>query len=101
MPCNSEYLEASNRETERREAAKVLVFIYQKEGVTVPSTLTKASNDIYGEGHKDVVPELCSLLREKGDDWIEQFAKDNVKHKTTSHQTHPCLLYTSPSPRDS
>jgi hypothetical protein len=61
MPCSSEYLEPSRREIELRRAAKLLIFVKEKLGESIPDWLKKA-DDIYCNTDRQVI-HLCNLLK--------------------------------------
>lgn len=61
MPCNSGYLNPSERERELQRAAKLLIYVYDILGVTVNNQLQKTADDIYAT--RDYVPSLCHEIR--------------------------------------
>lgn len=62
MPCNSDYMDPTNKEKELQETAKLLVYALKKKRRKVPKWVSDAAKDIYCLEDK-VVPELCSLIR--------------------------------------
>ena len=66
------------------------------------STQEQAQNGISLETQKDLI---ANFIKEKYnrevDEWfIDDGVSGTVPILERNHQTHPCLLYTSPSPRD-
>lgn len=72
MPCNSDYMEPTNKERQLQETAQLLIYVRMnsKSGVKVDSKLRSAANDIYCR--KDYVSELCSALHALPDDDFER-----------------------------
>lgn len=66
MPCNTEYMEPTVAERQKRLAAQLLVFVYKKlDLVPIHPDLQRAADDIYGGGAmgEENVRTLCSVLR--------------------------------------
>ena len=84
MPCNSDHMEPHADEIERREAAQILIFIYEQERIPIPDNLKDSANHMYGEGRKEVVYELCDLLQKQGNAWLEQFAREHILNSKTA-----------------
>lgn len=61
MPCNSDYLNPTNREFELQRTAKLLVFVRKSLGQQIPAELKRAASDIYCKD--DYVAELCGVLK--------------------------------------
>lgn len=62
MPCNSDYLNPTQRERELQRCAKLYSYALRKLGLTIPAKVTRAANSIYADGCQDFVPDLCALI---------------------------------------
>lgn len=62
MPCNSDYLNPTEVEQERRLAAALLIHVLECLDETVSPKLRKAADDIYADG-QDNIPALCARLK--------------------------------------
>ncbi len=81
MPCNSDYLDPTNREAELQRAAKLLVYVYEKLNLEVPSYVKKASKDVYCKDDRSV-SRLCSILDAMPPDTLDRIVY-NAKNKTS------------------
>lgn len=61
MPCNSDYMEPTQREQELQETAKVYVHVRQSLGMQVSDELARAANASYCA--TDYTAALCETLR--------------------------------------
>lgn len=82
MPCNSDYMNPTNKEVQLQLTSKLLVWVKTKLGKTVPEYAKKAAKDLYGKGGERSVKELCATLKampaKKRDQLIYGNAKDPV-----------------------
>jgi hypothetical protein len=62
MPCNSEYMNPSEAETNSRRTAKLLRYVYTKLGWRIPDEVHLAAENYYGNVSKlnDFVIRLCT-----------------------------------------
>ncbi|AMO44240.1 hypothetical protein DSS3P8_182 [Roseobacter phage DSS3P8] len=65
MPCNTEHMEPTVRERQKKEAATLLVFALNGLGKPVRKSLQSAASSLYGNGvdGDEVVAELCATIR--------------------------------------
>ena len=61
MPCESAYMEPSQRERESQRMAGLLVYLRQELGMDRDPQAEAASQSIYGG--RDYAPDLCRILR--------------------------------------
>jgi hypothetical protein len=61
MPCNSDYLEPSEREKYLQDTAKLLVQLLQIRGLPVTDWILNQADSIYASDGR-LVPELCSQI---------------------------------------
>lgn len=61
MPCNSDYMNPTDKETRLRETAWLYAYALSKLGEEVPPEVGLAAENIYCR--KDYVPALCALLK--------------------------------------
>lgn len=61
MPCNSDYMEPTNREKRLQETAQLLRYVYKQIHKPINDILDNASNDIYCK--IDFVPTLCEEIK--------------------------------------
>ena len=52
MPCDCSHYEPRQDEIEAKEAAEILVFLYEKRGVPISKQLKEAADNIYGGGYQ-------------------------------------------------
>lgn len=81
MPCNSDYLNPTNREAELQRAAKLLVYVYDKLDIEVPSYVKKASKDVYCKDDRSVT-RLCAILDVMLPNTLDEIVY-NAKDKTS------------------
>lgn len=81
MPCNSDYLNPSQKEVALRRAATLLVHVYQFLGEPVSPALKAAAANLYCSD--DYVPALCARLKK-----LKRFSKDRFEE----------LVYNAKSP---
>jgi hypothetical protein len=62
MGCNSEYLQASNREQELQRAAQLLVYVHEQSALEPPEWAKKEAKNIYASDDRSVT-ELCAFLQ--------------------------------------
>ena len=62
MPCNSDYMNPTERERLLQETAKLLVHVYKKQKKKIPGELQDAANDMYCK--EDFVPTLCRTIKD-------------------------------------
>lgn len=83
MPCNSDYLNPTQRELEMREAAILLVWACQQIGRIPPGFAVKEAKNIYAKDERSVT-ELYALLRALSQHDIELLvynARDKMSRK--------------------
>ncbi len=66
MPCNSNYLNPSDRERELQRTAKLYVYLLEKTGQPRSAIAERCAGDIYCG--VDFVPALCQEIRGLADD---------------------------------
>lgn len=71
MPCNSDYMEPTQKEKLLQETAQLCLYVYEKLHIPAPKEIKKAAKDIYCSF--DSVPNLCKLL---GD--LEENVRDSI-----------------------
>lgn len=65
MPCDSSYLNPSQREENTKLVAELICYVDQKIKIKTPDNIVKSSKDYYGEGSDltKTVPLLCSKIK--------------------------------------
>jgi hypothetical protein len=76
MPCNSDYLEPSNREREHQRAAKLLAYIHERMAIDCPAWITKEAANHYANDER-LIPLLCTTMTNMGD-----VMRDNFTYKS-------------------
>lgn len=74
MPCNSDYLEANEKEKTLKETAELLVYVLERMGKTPDQDLVSAANDYYC--NKDYVPDLCKEIKSLSEENFEAIVYD-------------------------
>lgn len=72
MPCNSDYLNPTRRETELREAAYLLEYVMRELGEIVPAGVQAAARDPYC--NVDYVARLCGYMQNMTEDAMNRIA---------------------------
>ncbi len=60
MPCNSDYMNPTTKESQLQKTAELLVFVLESMKIKVSEKLKKAANNMYCTD--DYVEELCQTL---------------------------------------
>ena len=84
MPCNSNYMNPTLKEINRRETSELICYVNRKLNLPTPTNIIEASQDIYGQGVE--LDEVVSLLCEKISSMTEQQKESivyNAKNKTS------------------
>lgn len=74
MPCNSDYLNPTDREYELQRAAGLLIYVRNKLGIRITEKLRRAADDIYCRN--DYVAALCGTLRKLSPEETETIVYD-------------------------
>lgn len=74
MPCNTDYMKPTTRERQRKEAARLLLYVLESLDVSpVSSELIHSANDVYGGSNKiDWVAQLCDQIHAMTDDQVNK-----------------------------
>lgn len=75
MPCNSDYMEPTDKEQRLKETAELYVYACNKLGYTAPNWITVMTLEDYPT-RSDVVPALCAFLKNLTVDELEEVAYD-------------------------
>ena len=78
MPCQSDYLAPSGQELESKRVCSHIVYLYKKIGKDIPSWITEASLEYYGNLNRidEATKLLCECLRSLLEEEIEKFVYD-------------------------
>lgn len=82
MPCNSDYMNPTQKEQLLQETAKLLMYVFQKQKKRIPGDLQDAVNDIYCK--EDYVSTLCQAIKAMSAQEMEKIvydAKDATSRK--------------------
>ena len=82
MPCNSDYMNPTEKEIKLKETAMFYDFALSKMGLQVPIEVTLAANAEYGGD--DYVEPLCSLIKRMSEEQKETIiynAKNRLSRK--------------------
>lgn len=76
MPCRSDYMEPTQKESLLQETAQLLIYVRMntKSGVKIDDKLKAAARDIYCR--RDYVPELCAAMHELTEDQMDRIVYD-------------------------
>ncbi len=66
MPCNSDYLEPTEREQELRRAARLLIFALEAQGREAPDWARSEAENLYAKDERSVT-SLCALIKSMGE----------------------------------
>lgn len=61
MPCNSDYLQSTDKELQLQRTAKLLVYVYKNIDVKIPKWVGVASREVYCREER-TVPLLCAAV---------------------------------------
>lgn len=75
MPCNTDHMEPTVAERQRREAAQHLVYVRGAMGQPVPKDLATDAASHYG-GSTDRMKELCSLIGRMNAEQLDRIVYD-------------------------
>lgn len=70
MPCNTSHMEPTVKERQRKEAAKLLVFLKESLGEEVSPQLNRDASHIYGGKDDSNIVDLCSKLKSLTDEQL-------------------------------
>lgn len=71
MPCRSDYLEPTGRESKLRQAAKLLEYTLEQLGRNVPEYVKAAAADVYCKNDRPLT-RLCEVLKSLTPDDIDR-----------------------------
>lgn len=75
MPCNTEYMEPTVQERQRRLAAQLLVYVYGAMKQPVPKEISEGAASLYG-GSDDHVKQLCTLVGSMNKEQLDRIVYD-------------------------
>jgi hypothetical protein len=78
MPCNSDYLDPTNREREHQRAAKLLVYIHERMAVDSPEWIVAEASNAYANDAR-LIPLLCTTMTNMGDIMRDNFTYKSAK----------------------
>jgi uncharacterized NAD(P)/FAD-binding protein YdhS len=75
MPCNSDYMNPTNKEKQLRKTNQLLAFALTELGRDVPKDVETAADELYG-GRPQSVYDLCDLLEKMTDENLNAIVYD-------------------------
>lgn len=79
MPCDSSYLEPTEREKELQRTAKLLVYVHKELKMPVPQHVRMASSECYPRD-ESLVPLLCDILKSLSEDALDHLVYSDAKN---------------------